>query len=133
MQTTTRRPHGVEGQLNIYVLDRESSLTNFGRHARAIVFRDVASGRISIRVDRTDFDAGLPEPNRSDLIKVAQRPEYRLHPPGTSLAHVESVLASAPRVRGVRASTWHEFEVVPKRTAPQTPKEQDRDQYSLFH
>lgn len=72
MQTSKRQPHGVIGQLNIYVLDRESSLTNFGRHARAIVFRDVATGRISIRVDRTNFDAGLPEPNRSDLMKLAR-------------------------------------------------------------
>jgi hypothetical protein len=133
MRTTTRPPHGVEGQLNIYVLDRESSLTNFGRHARAIVFRDVASGRISIRVDRTDCDAGLPEPSLIDLLKVAQRPEYRLHPPGTSLAHVESVMASTPRVPGVRASTWHEFEIVPKRAAPRRSLKQDRDQYSLFH
>ena len=78
---TTRRPHGVPGQLNIYVLDKNADYTGFGKHNRLIVFKDIASGEIHVRED----DIGLLPSTETQRQKVACKTFQRQHPRGSRL------------------------------------------------
>lgn len=80
-------PHGIPGQLNIYVLDRESDITSFGRHNRLLVSEEIRTGLIHIRED----DIGLPESTEIDRMRVACKTYQRMHPANTRLELVEFV------------------------------------------
>jgi len=76
MATQHQEPHGVPGQFNVCVLDKDSDVTSFGKHNRLAVFLDRSAGSIEIRED----DIGLPWSTEADRQKVACRTYQRLHP-----------------------------------------------------
>lgn len=48
-----RKPHGVAGQLNSYVLDVASAATAHGQHKRCVVSGDPKAGRVEVTADAT--------------------------------------------------------------------------------
>lgn len=84
--TNLRIAHGKPNQLNIYVLDRDSSITGYGAHKRCIVFGSLCGSQIEVRVDAVEGDEDLPWPTEAQVRKVASHPHDRLHGRGTKLA-----------------------------------------------
>lgn len=79
--------HGVDGQLNVVVLDVDSSVTNYGRHNRLVVMRDVADPTLlTVREDLR----GLPMSTETDQRRAANGWQ-RLHPRWSRLEHLRSV------------------------------------------
>lgn len=103
-----RQPHAVPNQMNIFELDRHSSITSHGKHARCSVFKDVATDKIEIRVDHTLSDADLPAPTMKQMLRVAKHPDHRLHPLGKRLVHERSF--AEPTAIGGLPSEWHVFD-----------------------
>ena len=82
-----QEPHGVSGQLNVYVLDKDSPITGYGAHNRLLVFQDARqSARVTIREDIR----GLPLSTEAQRQKVAAGYQ-RMHARGERLTFVESV------------------------------------------
>lgn len=106
-----RQPHGVPNQMNIFELDRHSSITSFGKHARCTVMKDVETGKIEVRVDHTTSDPDLPAPSIEQLLRVAKHSDQRLHARGERLVHERS-FDEIPTLMGRKApSSWHIFDV----------------------
>lgn len=76
----------TEPQLNVNVLDVDSSITNYGRHNRCIIMRDVADpSELLVREDLR----GLPLTTDADRRRVANGWQ-RLHPRGSRLVYESS-------------------------------------------
>lgn len=75
-----RIPHGVSGQFNIFVLDRESDVTGYGEHNRLVVFGNPDNIQITLRGD----SIGLPSASEKQRQKVLNGWQ-RQHPRGTTL------------------------------------------------
>jgi hypothetical protein len=96
-------PHGVPGQVNIFTLDKNSSITSFGKHNRLLVFGEV-NGNVSIR---EDLNTGPKLSNWEDRAKVASDSYQRMHPEGTWLKpHLEQHEADC---------IWFEYLVIPSK------------------
>jgi hypothetical protein len=80
-------PHGVPGQLNIYVMDVDSDVTGYGRHNRLTVTGSLDKKFITIRED----DIGLPASTEDDRMDIANSQMRRLHPRGARLEFFSSV------------------------------------------
>lgn len=63
-----RQPHNVPGQFNIYVLDVESDITNYGKHNRLLVLGGTGEGSYYITVREDGI--GLPESTEQDRRRV---------------------------------------------------------------
>jgi hypothetical protein len=61
-----KTPHGIPGQFNVYVLDRESDVTNYGKHNRLLVLGNVDNGQVMVREDHI----GLPSATETDRQRV---------------------------------------------------------------
>lgn len=79
-------PHGVPGQINVCVLDKESEITGFGKHNRLLVFGSLNEPVVTVREDIK----GLPLSTEVDRKKVLCGWQ-RLHPRGKTLVLVSSV------------------------------------------
>lgn len=90
------QPHGIPGQMNIYVLDRDSDITGYGTHNRLTVFGD--GGLIEVREDLIGLPAAT-EAHRQRVLRGWQR----LHPRGTRLTHTDSHTTDR--------SVWHTYTV----------------------
>lgn len=102
--------HGVPGQLNVVVLDVDSSVTNYGRHNRCVVMRDVAKpSEITVREDLR----GLPLTTDADRRRVANGWQ-RLHPRGSRLVHESSTRYTTP---GFGESIEHIYRITQPRRA----------------
>lgn len=80
-----REPHGVTGQLNIYLLDIGSDITGHGKHNRVLVSQDQHDQTIIAREDRS----GLPLSTDVQRRKVMNGWQ-RMHKVGVKLVHVRS-------------------------------------------
>jgi hypothetical protein len=83
-----KQPHGVEGQINIFVLDKDSDITGYGKHNRLLVFRGTGKDGFTITV-REDI-RGLPLSTEDDRRAVLMGWQ-RMHPRGQRLDYVSSV------------------------------------------
>lgn len=101
-------PHGVAGQLNVYVLDKDSCVTRFGKHNRLIVTRNLAGTQIEIRED----DIGLAWSDEIDRQYVACKTYQRLHPRNARLVFRETQESPDQRHR------WHCYDIVVNRRMP---------------
>ncbi|WP_418131440.1 hypothetical protein [Variovorax sp. 278MFTsu5.1] len=63
---TKRLPHGVPGQVNIYVLDKDSDITGHGAHNRILVFGH-KDGTITAREDVRGLPFSTEEQRRKVL------------------------------------------------------------------
>lgn len=107
-QHTEKQPHGKPHQINIYVTDRESSITAKGQHKRCIVFQ--AGNLIEVRVDDVTGDQDLPWPSLDEVRAVALHPEHRMHGHRVKLQHVETEeQENCGSVPGIQASRWYRF------------------------
>lgn len=105
-RTTRRRdPHGVPGQVNIYVLDVDSEITGYGAHNPLLVFLDGTS--IDIREDLR----GLPLSTDKQRRAVANG-RRRMHPRRTRLEFVSS---SEPYGPPDRQSIEHVYRITTNR------------------
>lgn len=81
--------HGVAGQLNVLVLDKDSEVTGFGKHARCRVGRAVDGDRLLTVT--ADLDAPgstkLPEPDIEQAEYLAH--EFFAHPTRLKLVNRE--------------------------------------------
>ncbi len=87
-QTNQQQTHGKPHQINIYVVDRESSITSKGLHKRCIVFK--AGNAIEVRVDNVAGDEDLPWPTLDQVKAMANHPDHRMHGRGVKLQHLET-------------------------------------------
>lgn len=76
-----KQPHGQPGHCNIYKLDWESDITNYGKHNPLYVSLDVESGNVYV-TER--FKWNLPESTEQDRMRVSNGWQ-RMHPKGTKL------------------------------------------------
>lgn len=101
-------PHGKAHQINIYVTDRDSSITAKGQHKRCIVFK--CGQMIEVRVDDVTGDSDLPWPSVDQVRAVAMHPCHRMHGARIKLQLVETEeseqVGSAP---GIQANRWYRF------------------------
>lgn len=101
MTSQHQEPHRVPGQINICVLDKDSSITSRGKHNRLLVFYDRSAGTIEIRED----DIGLPTATEEDRQRVACRSYQRMHPKGSRLAFLRSEQSPTGK------SVWHYYRI----------------------
>lgn len=90
-------PHGVAGQINICVLDKDSDITGFGKHNRLLVFGSQRS--ITLREDIR----GLPLSTEDDRKKCLNSWQ-RLHPKGITLEWESSVEYEGHQGRSIEHS-----------------------------
>lgn len=100
-------PHGIAGQVNIYILDVDSDITGYGAHNRLLVFGDtIVRTQYTVREDLR----GLPlstEAQRRTVLNGWQR----LHGRRVKLVYVSSC---APyRVKTGGESIDHTYTVQP--------------------
>lgn len=102
-----RLPHGVPGQVNIYVLDTESDITGYGKHNRLLVFMNRSARTIDIRED----NIGLGWSTEMQRRHVACKTFQRMHPRNTDLVfqHYEESADGKQR--------WYSYTFVPKTNA----------------
>ena len=101
-------PHGKPHQINIYVTDRESSITANGLHKRCIVVKD--RELIEVRVDDVTGDQDLPWPTLEQVIKVASHPDHRMHGRGIKLQHLETEEQEhTGGLPGIQFNRWYRF------------------------
>lgn len=105
-KATRKEPHGVEGHVNVYVLDQESEITSYGKHNRLIVFFDRMSGCVEIR---EDILHGLPDSTEADRQRVA-RGYQRMHPKGSKLELLSTF--DDESARGRWKCRWYRYAIV---------------------
>lgn len=107
-----RQPHGVPHQLNIYVKDRESTITARGKHKRCLVFGVSSATQVQVRVDDVPGDGDLPWPSVDQVVAAAHHPHHRMHGRGTRLEFAQLEEEESSYRGPLKGSRWYNFNVV---------------------